>query len=77
VRVTGGWKGNSNLIQRLQNTDVPLRVYGPWAQLNYQLQVDQILRNQLQDEAKNAIQNWIDRNKKAKDNKELKSILDK
>lgn len=77
VRVTGGWKGNNNLIQRLQNTDVPLRVYGPWSQLNYQLQVDQILRNQLQDEAKSAIQNWIDKNKNAKENKELKSIINK
>lgn len=77
IRVTGGWKGNDNLISRLQNTDVPLRVYGPWSQLNYQLSVDQVLRNQLQDEAKGAIQNWIDKNKNSKQNTELKSILGK
>ncbi|MGC6387348.1 outer membrane assembly protein AsmA [Ewingella sp. S1.OA.A_B6] len=75
VRVTGGWKGNGNLISRLQNTDIPLRVYGPWTQLNYQLQVDQVLRNQLQNEAKSAIQNWIDKNKGSKDGKDLKSLI--
>ncbi len=75
VRVTGGWKGNNDLIARLQNTDIPLRVYGPWSQLNYQLQVDQVLRNQLQNEAKSAIQNWIDKNKGSKEGKDLKSLI--
>jgi len=75
VRVTGGWKGNNDLIARLQNTDIPLRVYGPWTQLNYQLQVDQVLRSQLQNEAKSAIQNWIDKNKGSKEGKDLKSLI--
>lgn len=75
VRVIGGWKGNNDLITRLQNTDIPLRVYGPWAQLNYQLQVDQVLRSQLQNEAKSAIQNWIDKNKGTKEGKDLKSLI--
>ncbi|GAB2940943.1 outer membrane assembly protein AsmA [Hafnia psychrotolerans] len=75
VRVTGGWKGNSDLITRLQNTEIPLRVYGPWTQLNYQLQVDQILRSQLQNEAKSAIQNWIEKNKGSKEGKDLKSLI--
>jgi len=77
VRVTGGWKGDSGLISRLQNTDIPLRVYGPWSQLNYQLQVDQVLRQTLQNEAKSAIQNWIDKNKASKEGKELKSLINK
>ncbi|RUU68879.1 hypothetical protein, partial [Mesorhizobium sp. M7A.F.Ca.MR.362.00.0.0] len=42
VRVTGGWQGRSELIEQLQKTPIPLRVYGPWQQLNYQLQVDQV-----------------------------------
>lgn len=75
VRVIGGWKGNNDLINRLQNTDIPLRVYGPWSQLNYQLQADQVLRNQLQNEAKSAIQNWIDKNKNSKESKDLKSLI--
>lgn len=75
VRVTGGWKGNNDLIARLQNTEIPLRVYGPWSQLNYQLQVDQVLRSQLQNEAKSAIQNWIDKNKGSKEGKDLKSLI--
>lgn len=32
VRVTGGWKGDSQLIQTLsQIHDIPLRIYGPMA----------------------------------------------
>ncbi|WP_459175824.1 outer membrane assembly protein AsmA [Ewingella americana] len=77
VRVTGGWTGNSGLISRLQNTDIPLRVYGPWTQLNYQLQVDQVLRSQLQNEAKSAIQNWVDKNKGNKEGKDLKSLINR
>lgn len=77
VRVTGGWKGDNGLISRLQNTDIPLRVYCPWSQLNYQLQVDQVLRRTLQTEAKSAIQNWIDKNKNSKEGKDLKSLINK
>ena len=52
VRVLGGWKGESKLIDRLKQTAIPLRIYGNWQTLSYSLQVDQILRKQLQDEAK-------------------------
>src|SRR5690606_28818055 len=52
VRVLGGWKGESKLIDFLKETPVPLRVYGNWQALNYNLQVDQLLRKHMQDEAK-------------------------
>lgn len=60
VRVTGGWQGDNPLIATLQKTDIPLRVFGPWKQLNYELNADQILRQQLQQSARSALQNWID-----------------
>ncbi|WP_411705583.1 outer membrane assembly protein AsmA [Edaphovirga cremea] len=77
VRVVGGWRGNDSLIKTLQQTDVPLRVYGPWKQLSYQLEVEQLLRKQLQDEAKRALGKWADRNKETQDGKNLKKLLDK
>ncbi|MFZ4831921.1 outer membrane assembly protein AsmA [Rouxiella sp. Mn2063] len=74
TKITGGWGGDSDLIKRLQSTDIPLRVYGPWKQLNYQLRVDDVLRDQLKQDAKSAIQNWIDKNQSAKDKQSLESI---
>jgi AsmA protein len=77
VKITGGWQGDNDLIATLQKTEIPLRVFGPWKQLNYQLRVDQILRQQLQQDAKNAIQNWIDKNKDDKNSDKVKSFINK
>jgi AsmA protein len=77
VKVIGGWEGNSKLIEMLKDTPIPLRVYGPWDKLNYSLQVDQVLRKQLQDEAKRRLQQWVDRNKDSSKAKDLKQLLDK
>lgn len=77
IRVTGGWKGDSNLINTLKTTDIPLRVYGPWAQMGYQLQVDQVLRRTLEQSARSAIQNWIDKRKDSKENGDVQKFLNK
>ena len=77
IMVTGGWEGDSQLISLLKRTAIPLRVYGPWQRLNYNLQVDQVLRKQLQDEAKQRLRNWADRNKDTSRGKDLKQLLDK
>ncbi|MCS4264605.1 MULTISPECIES: outer membrane assembly protein AsmA [Serratia] len=77
VRVTSGWKGRDDLIEQLQKTPIPLRVYGPWNQLNYQLQVDQILRKTLQNRAKDALNKWADKNKDSREGQDLKKLLDK
>ncbi len=77
VKVTEGWEGDGKLIALLKETPIPLRVYGPWAKLNYSLQVDQVLRKQLQEEAKSRLQQWVDRNKDSSKAKDLKSLLDK
>ncbi|HFI5323770.1 TPA: outer membrane assembly protein AsmA [Serratia liquefaciens] len=77
VRVTGGWQGRDDLIQQLQKTPIPLRVYGPWNQLNYQLQVDQILRKTLQDRAKDALNKWAEKNQDSREGQDLKKLLDK
>ncbi|HAU5717645.1 outer membrane assembly protein AsmA [Serratia marcescens] len=77
VRVTGGWQGRGELIEQLQKTPIPLRVYGPWQQLNYQLQVDQVLRKTLQDRAKDALNKWAEKNKDLREGQDLKKLLDK
>ncbi|UAN53261.1 outer membrane assembly protein AsmA [Serratia sp. JSRIV002] len=77
VLVTGGWQGNNALIAQLRETPIPLRVYGPWDQLNYQLQVDQLLRKKLQDRAKDALNKWAEKNKGSQDGQDLKKLLDK
>ncbi|TLV21543.1 outer membrane assembly protein AsmA [Klebsiella indica] len=77
VRVLSGWKGDSSLIDRLKQTAIPLRIYGSWQALSYNLQVDQILRKQLQDEAKKRLNEWVERNKNSQDSKDVKKLLDK
>ena len=77
VRVLGGWKGEGKLIDRLKQTAIPLRIYGEWQSLSYSLQVDQILRKQLQDEAKQRLNDWVERNKGSKESKDAKKLLDK
>ncbi|TQI79799.1 AsmA protein [Serratia fonticola] len=77
VLVTGGWQGDNALIAQLTKTPIPLRVYGPWQQLNYQLQVDQLLRKTLQDRAKDALNKWAEKNKESRQGQDLKKLLDK
>lgn len=77
VRVLGGWKGESKLIDRLKQTAVPLRIYGKWQTLSYSLQVDQILRKQLQDEARQRLNDWAERNSDSQNGKDVKKLLDK
>ena len=77
IRVLGGWDDESKLISFLKATPVPLRVYGQWQSLNYSLQVDQLLRKHLQDEAKRRLNDWADRNKDSRNGKDVKKLLDK
>ncbi|TKU01387.1 outer membrane assembly protein AsmA [Citrobacter sp. wls830] len=77
IRVLGGWDVESKLIKFLKATPVPLRVYGQWQALNYNLHVDQLLRKHLQDEAKRRLNDWADRNKDSRNGKDVKKLLDK
>lgn len=77
VQVIDGWQGQSKLVDTLKNTAIPLRVYGKWSELNYSLQVDQVLRRHLQSEAKRRLSDWAERNKDSESGKEVKQLLDK
>ncbi|AXF76387.1 outer membrane assembly protein AsmA [Erwinia tracheiphila] len=65
ITMTQGWQGDMELVSRLQQTPIPLRIYGPWSALNYSLLIDQVLRQQLLDEAKKRLKAWSDRNQPA------------
>lgn len=77
IQVTGGWQGQSKLVDILKTTAIPLRVYGKWNELNYSLQVDQVLRRHLQSEAKRRLNDWAERNKNTQSGKDVKQLLDK
>lgn len=75
VTVTEGWSGDSALVQRLQQTPVPLRIYGPWSAINYNLKVDQVLRDELRDEARQRLKQWIERNPDSNNKKDANKLL--
>lgn len=58
IRVLQGWKGDQQLLRILTSTAIPLRVYGSWDALNYQLNMDQLLRKRLGDEVKKRLKEW-------------------
>ncbi|MGC4497520.1 hypothetical protein ACPXAL_22855, partial [Escherichia coli] len=56
-----GWSGHNELVVLLQQARIPLHIYGDWQQLNYQLNVEQALRGSLEQEARDALKNWLKR----------------
>lgn len=77
VRVIQGWRGETQLVNKLQLMDIPLRVYGPWNSLKYQLNVDHLLNNELQNKAKKALTDWMQRHQQSQKDNEVKTSLDK
>lgn len=77
VRITEGWRGDQRLVEVLRNTRVPLRIYGPLDNLSYQLQVDQLLRKRLQDELKQRLNDWADKNQQRQSGKDLRQFLNR
>ncbi|ACS85003.1 outer membrane assembly protein AsmA [Musicola paradisiaca] len=61
VKVMKGWAGDEQMVQMLQDTAIPFRLYGDINNLNYQLQVDQLVRKRLQDELKKRLGEWSER----------------
>ncbi|WP_367299475.1 outer membrane assembly protein AsmA [Hafnia alvei] len=77
VRVLDGWKGKSNVVKTLQKAVIPLRIYGPWQELSYSLDVDKVLRSELEQKAKDALNNWLGKHQDSKDKKDLERLLKK
>ncbi|MBV2187769.1 MULTISPECIES: outer membrane assembly protein AsmA [Providencia] len=71
VNIANGWGGDSRLVQQLQAMTIPLRIYGSWNNLKYQLDVEKLLRDELRTQAKEAIGNFL----KKEENKGLNDLL--
>ncbi|EJL89622.1 outer membrane assembly protein AsmA [Pantoea sp. GM01] len=61
-----GWQGDDKLANLLNQQTIPLRMYGGWDNLQYSLPVDDVVRQQLQSEAKSRLNQWLDRQQPAK-----------
>ncbi|MDY0926080.1 outer membrane assembly protein AsmA [Enterobacter sp. CFBP8995] len=61
-----GWQGDDKLAALLNQQTIPLRMYGGWNNLQYSLPVDDVVRQQLQSEAKSRLNQWLDRQQPAK-----------
>jgi AsmA protein len=77
IRVLKGWQGEPQITEALATTDIPLRVYGPWDNLSYELHVDQVLRDRLQDELKKRLDAWAQKNQQNPQNKGLQKLMEK
>lgn len=71
----GGWKGDEKLVAALTEQAIPLRMYGSWDNVQYSLPVDQVLRAQLQDEAKSRLNQWLDRQPKNDKTDDIRKLL--
>ncbi|MCC8381502.1 outer membrane assembly protein AsmA [Xenorhabdus sp. PB30.3] len=60
VQLTGGWGQQNELVSHLEKLKVPLRIYGDWNNLQYALNVEPILHDELQQKVKQSIKNWFD-----------------
>ena len=56
-----GWQGDERLANLLNQQTIPLRMFGKWDNLQYSLPIDDVVRQQLQNEAKSRLNEWLDR----------------
>ncbi|QTL38721.1 outer membrane assembly protein AsmA [Xenorhabdus budapestensis] len=77
VQLISGWGQENELVSRLEKLKVPLRVYGNWDNLQYTLNVEPILRDELQQKVKKSIKNWLENNDNSEVRKKLLNKLSK
>lgn len=59
VKLMQGWQGKKDVVDILQSTMIPLRVYGPCDNLGYNVNVERILKDQLKHQANKAIDKYL------------------
>ncbi|MBD2793696.1 outer membrane assembly protein AsmA [Xenorhabdus szentirmaii] len=59
VQLTQGWGKQNEFVHRLAQLKIPLRFYGGWDNLQYTLNVESVLRDELQQKAKKSIKDWL------------------
>jgi AsmA protein len=61
VNVFGGWQGKSEIITQLQKLTIPFKIYGAFAQLHYQLDINTLLKEQLKEHLQDSVDKLIER----------------
>lgn len=59
VKLMEGWQGKKDLVEILESTVIPVRIYGPCSNLGYKVDVEKILRDQLKNQATKAIDKYL------------------
>ncbi|CDG17148.1 outer membrane assembly protein AsmA [Xenorhabdus doucetiae] len=77
VQLTKGWGKQNEFVRRLAQLKIPLRVYGDWNNLQYALNVESMLRDELQQKAKKSIKDWLENNSSNENLKALEDLLKK
>ncbi|MBD2811561.1 outer membrane assembly protein AsmA [Xenorhabdus sp. Vera] len=77
VQLTNGWGKQNEFVRQLAKLKIPLRVYGSWDNLQYTLNVESLMRDELQQKAKKSIKDWLERHSSSEDHKALKDLLNK
>ncbi|CDG21916.1 Suppressor of ompF assembly mutants [Xenorhabdus poinarii G6] len=72
VQLIHGWGKQNELVRRLAQLQIPLRVYGDWNNLQYKLNVESMLRDELRQKAEKSIKDWLENNR---DNEVLKGLM--
>lgn len=72
VNIKKGWGKENEFIRQLAKIEIPLRLYGDWTAIQYELNIEKLLRDQLQQKAKQAIDNWL--NKQDAESPEVKAL---
>lgn len=72
VNIKKGWGKENEFIRQLAKVEIPLRLYGDWNAIQYELNIEKLLRDQLQQKAKQAIDNWL--NKQDAESPEIKAL---
>ncbi|SFU26885.1 outer membrane assembly protein AsmA [Xenorhabdus koppenhoeferi] len=76
VQLTNGWGKQNEFVRQLAKLNIPLRVYGSWDNLQYTLNVESLMRDELQQKAKKSIKDWLERHS-SENHKALKDLLNK
>lgn len=61
VNIKKGWGKENEFIRQLAKVDIPLRLYGDWSAIQYEFNIEKLLRDQLQQKAKQAIDDWLNK----------------
>lgn len=75
VNVLSGWNEKSETIAKLQKMRIPLRIYGQLSQLNYQVDVNKLLKDQLQDGLNKLKNKYLPDRHPANDRKDISKKL--